>query len=131
MATRRRKATISLSHNLGAHRTSSLLDRMVHRGTDAGSVHGSDHVIQRIVLRLRLGAISRASRQPRFGIFRLKAVAGAGFRETLQNRLNGHQINTPDTDNDWQSPKSTPTELSNTHLGETRRRNREFVTVNA
>lgn len=100
---------------------SSVLDCHAYRGAETGSEHGSDHVLVRAKMRLRLKVNKNSSLAPRFDVAKLKCRGiQDAFRLQLSNRFNGLealQTDSAPAEAVWRSFKHTVRTTARETLG--------------
>ena len=107
---------------------SSALDCRAYRGADTGSANGSDHVMVRARVRMRLKAQRRRHHFAKLDVAKLKTEAGDQLRLELNNRFSA--LSTLDQtahDSDWEYFRTSVSQAAKTHLGYARRRQKDWV----
>ncbi|CAE1290471.1 unnamed protein product [Acanthosepion pharaonis] len=110
---------------------SSVLDCHAFRGAEKGNEHGSDHVLFRSKMCLRMRANLPSNRPVKYNISRLRCQqTRAEFQLRLSNRFAGLQALQPieySAEDSCQLFKSSVNEVASQTLGKTRRRAKDWI----
>lgn len=109
---------------------SSVLDARAYHGADTGGKCGSDHVLVRATLRIRLKVNRPTKRSTRVDVAKLKLDAGKNFQVEVQNRFAQLQPASNEPEQEWRELKSTIAAAARSHLSSTKRQNRDWITEN-
>ncbi len=108
---------------------SSVVDCRAYNGAQTGSEHDLGYAMVQARLCLRMKAARISNRPAKLDTAKLKTVAVEHLRLDLRNRFEGLQLDEDaSSEDEWRKLKDAVADASQAHLGQTRRRRRDWVT---